>query len=99
MANYKEVKVVAYEGRGDNRKELGVGKVREYEETQGGLDQAIKDLTVARIIRDLNRQIKTDCRNDLARTVSDAALLKKAAKSSPEAQKKIEALLRELGLK
>ena len=99
MANYKEIKVVAYEGRGNNRKEVGVGKVKEYAENQDGLNQAVKDIGVAKVIHDLNRQLKTDCRNDLARTVSDAALLKKAAKSSPEAQKKIEALLRELGLK
>jgi len=99
MANYKEVKVVAYEGRGDNRKELGIGKVKEYSENQEGLDQAVKDMEVAKVVHDLNRQIKTDCRNDLARSLSDATLLKKAAAKDPKAAAKIKALLKDLGLK
>ena len=78
-------------------KTLGQGKCRQYEESQVGLDQAVKDLTVMVVVKDLNRQIKTDTRNGEARPeASLGTQINKVVKTSPENAARIAKLLADI---
>jgi len=59
-----KVDVIAKDNSGNV---LGKGTCKQYAKTQEGLDHAVKDLGIEKIVGDLNRQLKTDTRNALAR--------------------------------
>lgn len=51
--------------------ELGKGKAYAYTENEAGLNAAIRRMKHKAIVKLINRQLKTDKRNDLARPESD----------------------------
>jgi len=59
-----KVKVEAKDNSGNI---LGTGECKQYSRDQEGLNAAIKEYGYEKIVGDLNRQIKTDTRNALAR--------------------------------
>jgi len=82
-------KVVAKDNKGII---LGTGSVNVCESWKD-----VESLGHEEIIALVNRQRKTDCRNNLARKVSEVAQLKKLAKSNPAAKADIDAILRKYG--
>ena len=88
--NFIMEKVTAYD---KDKNELGKGTVKLYKETKESLDLAIKDLTISVIIKTLNRQLKTDVRNNLARKLAPMTQLKKLAETNAEAKRVTEKLI------
>lgn len=95
MANFKIEKVVAKDKDGVI---LGSGEVKQYFETQEGLTAAIKDTTLKTIVKNLNRQLKTDCRNNLARKQSLMSMLKSLIASNPAMRDQANKMLEEAGI-
>jgi len=57
------------------------------------LEAAVEHLTDDKCLMDINRQVRTDAINTVNREISDAAILKKAAKENPEIQKELDRIL------
>ena len=70
---------------------LGTGKCQQFDT----VDEAVKALGSKKVLIDVNRQVKTDCRNDLAREKSATAQLSKLAKADPKVMAEVLRLLKE----
>lgn len=73
-------------------KVLGHGRCFAYAASQGGIDKAVKRFTLKGVIGLLNRQIKTDARNDLAREKSVHTQAKKLESVNVDFAREIKAL-------
>ena len=84
------MKTINVTAKDKDGKVLGTGKCAQYD----SVDEAVKALGSEKILTDINRQVKTDCRNDLARTKSTPAQLAKLAKTNKALQAEMDALLK-----
>jgi len=78
---------------------LGKGSCPAYSLNEEGLKKATKRYTCKGVMELINRQIKTDARNDLARVKSTQAQSKALEKSNTEFATEIKALRVKWGIK
>ena len=90
-----KVDVIAKDKEG---KELGKGTCPAFSLNEEGLKKAIKRYNYEGLVELINRQIKTDARNDLARVKSVAAQVKAKEKSDPAFAAEIKALRAKWGI-
>lgn len=91
----KTTRTLSVPAYSDNRL-VGWGECLVFLTNEAGIKAARADLTKANVI-DLNRQIITDCKNDVRRGRSLWTALKKAAQANPALAKEVELLAKKYG--
>jgi len=90
-----KIEVIAKDAKGVV---LGKGTCPAYSLNEEGLNRAIKRYTYKGVMELLNRQIKTDARNDLARVKSVAAQVKALEKTNEDFAAEVKALRNKWGI-
>ena len=77
---------------------LGTGSCPAFSSNEEGLAKALKRYKYAGVIELINRQVKTDARNDLARVKSVAAQVKTLEKTDAQFAAEVKALRNKWGI-